>query len=130
MNDMPQPSRSGSETRQRHSIIGFRATPDERAELEKAADNAGLSLSSYIRACVLQAPQTRARRRPPVNQAMLAQALATLGRAGGNLYQVSKRLNFGEPAAADVPGVLAEIRAAGAAIMEALGRVPRDNIGG
>jgi uncharacterized protein (DUF1778 family) len=118
---------SGSETRQRSSIIAFRATPSERAEIERAAEHSGLTLGSYIRARLLTAPQTKSTRRPPVEREALAQLLAQLGRIGGNVHQISKALNFREPVTADIPAVLAEVKAAGAAIMHALGREHQDS---
>jgi hypothetical protein len=120
-------TRSGTETRQRGGIIGFRATAAERATIEAAAERAGLTLGSYIRGAVLAAPETRSRRRPAVEREALAQLLAQLGRVGGNVYQISRRLNFGEPVGAEIPAVLAEVKAAGAAIMHALGREPHDH---
>jgi hypothetical protein len=119
--------RSGSETRQRGGIIGFRATAAERAEIEAAAERSGLTPSSYIRATVLAAPQTRSRRRPSIEREALAQLLAQLGRISGNVYQISRSLNFRDPVAADIPSVLAEVKAAGAAIMHALGREHNDH---
>jgi len=118
-------SRSGSETRKRGSIVAFRATAAERAELDAAADRAGLTLGSYIRMTLLVAPQTRTTRRPQVERVLLAQLLGQLGRIGGNVHQISKALNFREPVTQDIPAVLAEVKAAGAAIMHALGREPR-----
>ena len=115
-------TRSGSETRQRSGIIGFRATAAERAELEAAAERSGLTLGSYIRAKALSAPQTRSRRRPTIEREILAQLLALLGRISGNVYQISRSLNFGETVTADIPSVMTEVKAAGAAIMRALGR--------
>jgi uncharacterized protein (DUF1778 family) len=114
--------RSGTETRQRRAIIGFRATAAERAELEAAAERAGLSLSSYVRAATLTAPETRAMRRATIERDALAQLLARLGRISGNVYQISRRLNFNEMVEADIPTVMAEVKAAGAAILQALGR--------
>jgi len=119
--------RSGSETRRRSSIIGFRATDAERAEIEAAAERAGLTVSSYARATMLSAPQTRATRRPTIERQVLAQILAQLGRIGGNVHQIAKALNFREPVMADIPAVLAEVKAAGAAIMHALGREHHDH---
>ncbi len=120
-------NRSGSETRRRSSIIGFRATDAERAEIEAAAERAGLTVGSYVRATMLSAPQTRATRRPSIEREVLAQLLAQLGRIGGNIHQISKALNFRESVMADIPSVLAEVKAAGAAIMAALGREHRDH---
>ena len=122
-----QTTRSGSETRQRSDIIGFRATAAERAELEAAAERSGLTLGSYIRAKTLATPQTRSRRRPTIEREVLAQLLALLGRISGNVYQISRSLNFGETVTADIPSVMTEVKAAGAAIMRALGREPHDH---
>ena len=47
--------------------------------LEQAAELAGLSLGSYVRQRVLTAPKTRAVRRPPIEQKLLAQLLGQLG---------------------------------------------------
>jgi hypothetical protein len=120
-------TRSGSETRQRGGIIGFRATPAERAEIEAAAERSGLTIGSYIRAVVLSAHETRSKRRPTIERQALAQLLAQLGRVSGNVYQISKALNFQEPVDADIPSVLAEVKAVGAAIMHALGRDAHDH---
>ena len=54
-------SRSGSNTRQRAEPITFRANAAERALIEEAADRAGLTVSSYVRAQSLARPVTRAR---------------------------------------------------------------------
>jgi hypothetical protein len=117
--------KSGSETRQRSGIIGFRATAAERAVIEAAAERAELSLGSYIRSQVLAAPQTRAARRPVVERALLAQALAQLGRLNGNLYQIARHLNFGGTESAGLPEAMAEAKTVGATILEALGRKQR-----
>ena len=55
--------RSGSEKRKRGPIIGFRATEEERAKIEGAADRAGLTVGSYVRSRSLKTPTTRAARR-------------------------------------------------------------------
>lgn len=114
---------SGSETRQRASIVGVRVTESERIELEAAANRAGLTLASYIRSRVLTAPQTRAIRRPPIEQALLSQLLGQLGRVGGNIHQIVKHMNFGEGVdREDLRASLASFEEAAAAIMEAMGR--------
>ena len=86
----------------------------------------GLSLSSYIRATVLTIPATRATRRPSIERELMAQAVALLGRCGGSLHQIARRINFGDIAyAEDLPAALAELRGAVAVVMEAAGREPR-----
>lgn len=118
--------RSGSETRARSGVIGLRVSAEERAELEEAAERAGLTLGSYIRERVLSAPKTRAVRRPPIEQKLLAQLLGQLGKAGGNIHQIVKHMNFGAGVMHDeLRSALASFEEAAAAIMEAMGRGQR-----
>lgn len=90
--------RSGSEKRQRGGYIGFRATEGEIAACRLAADNAGLTVSSYARAQTLAAPVMRVTRRPTVNKAALARLLGEIGRVGGNVNQIARQLNSGRDA--------------------------------
>lgn len=114
--------KTGSETRLRPSIVGFRVTAAEREELEAAAEKAGLTLGSYIRACALAVPKTRAVRRPPVEKVLLAQLLGQIGKVGGNIHQIVKRLNFGEGVdRLELRSALAAFEGAAAAVMQALG---------
>lgn len=117
---------SGSKTRQRGGMVSFRASEAERAALAAKAETAGVSLGAYIRTSTLAAPVTRGRRRPSIDRELLARAVAQLGRIGGSLQQIAKRLNFGQPEyAADIPAALEEFRQAVAVLMQAAGRVPR-----
>lgn len=119
-------TRSGSDTRQRGGIVAFRVSESERAELEKAAELAGLSLGSYVRGRVLAAPRTRAVRRPPIEQKLLTQLLGQLGRVGGNIHQIVKHMNFGGGVMHDeLRSALAAFEEAAAAILAAMGRGPR-----
>jgi hypothetical protein len=122
-----QPSHSGSETRRRGALVGFRATVAELAEIDAQAERAGLTRSSYARAQLLAAPKMRAQRRPNIDRVLLAQAVSWLGRAAGSLYQIARHLNFGHvEAAADVSAALAEVRGAISAIMAVTGQRPRE----
>jgi len=117
---------SGSENRHRGGIVGFRVTAAERAELENAAEKAGLSLGSYIREKVLTSPKTRAVRRPPIEKKLLAQLLGQLGRVGGNIHQIVKHMNFGTGVMHDeLRSALAAFEEAAAAIIQAMGRGQR-----
>ena len=114
---------SGSENRHRAGIVGIRVSISERAELEEAAERAGLTLGSYIRERVLSAPKTRAVRRPPVEKKLLAQLLGKLGKVGGNIHQIVKHMNFGSGVMHDeLSTALTSFEEAAAAIMEAMGR--------
>ncbi len=118
--------RSGSENRARSGVVAFRVSEEERAELEQAAELAGLSLGSYVRQRVLTAPKTRAVRRPPIEQKLLAQLLGQLGKAGGNIHQILKHMNFGAGVMHDeLRSALVSFEEAAAAIMEAMGRGQR-----
>lgn len=118
--------RSGSENRARGNIVAFRVSEEERAELEQAAELAGLTLGSYVRQRVLTAPKTRAVRRPPLEQKLLAQLLGQLGRVGGNIHQIVKHMNFGSGVMHDeLRPALASFEAAAAAILQAMGRGQR-----
>jgi hypothetical protein len=119
---------SGSEKRKRGPIIGFRATEEERAQIAAAADRAGLTVGSYVRAQALKKPTTRAVRRPPVQTAQLAQLLGLIGAAGGSLQQIAQRLddkeNLPEPV---ITASLQEFRDAAAAVMRLMGKRAHDH---
>jgi uncharacterized protein (DUF1778 family) len=93
--------RSGSENRRRQPRVTFRVTPEEHAALEKAAMDAGLTVASYVRGVVLTAPKTKQRRRPSVEVEALARLLGAVNKVGGNIFQITKRVNFGETPMAD-----------------------------
>ena len=118
--------RSGSENRARGGVVAFRVSTEERAELEEKAELSGLSLGSYVRQCVLTAPKTRTVRRPPIEQKLLAQLLGQLGKAGGNIHQILKHMNFGAGVMhSELRSALVSFEEAAGAIMEAMGRGQR-----
>jgi len=66
----------------------------DHAELVARAQRAGLSVGSYIRACVLAAPTTRARKLPPVDLAALATTLRAFTKVAVNINQIARHLNM------------------------------------
>jgi len=91
--DAPKPRKA-----KRPSPMTLRLTPEERAKLEELAQ--GMTLSAYIRACVLQdgiAPRRASKRAPVQNEQELAQILGLLGqsRIANNLNQLTKEANCG-----------------------------------
>ena len=115
-------NRSGSQTRQRTRHIKIHLTEAEYTAAAERANRAGLSLSSMARTTLLggDAPVTR---RPPVEKALLAQALGQLGKVGGNINQIAHALNTGlstRPERLDKE--LAALRLVRDEIMKALGR--------
>jgi uncharacterized protein (DUF1778 family) len=118
--------RSGSEKRKRAPIIGFRATDEERAKIQAAAQRAGLTVGSYVRSRALSKPTTRAVRRPSVETAQLARLLGLLGIVGGAIQQIAKKQGSATGALfQDLPTALKDFRGAAAAILQTLGKRPR-----
>lgn len=119
----------GSERRQRGRRITIRLTDAERAALDSAAERAGLSLGSHIRKVLLDAPLPRQARRPPIERTELARLLGQLGKIGSNINQLAREVNS-EGAEAfdriDFGQAQDDLAAMRAALMEALGRSPRD----
>ena len=119
---------SGSETRKRDPILNFRASEEERARIQAAADRAGLTVGSYVRSRALEKPTTRAVRRPPLATAQLAQLLGLLGVAGGDLHKIAKSLAEENTVSEfELAATLTAFRHAAAAIMQMLGKRPHDH---
>lgn len=97
---------SGSELRRRNTSIMVRVTPEERDAIDQLAMQKGLTLGAFLRAAALGDPGPRTRRRIPVDERLLRQLLGQVGKVGGNLNQIAKRLNSGGAASAS------ELRAA------------------
>lgn len=116
---------SGSETRKRAPIIGFRATDAERAQIEASAQRAGLTVGSYVRSRALAKPTTRAVRRPPVETAQLAQLLGQLGAVNGLLQAIVQKHGPGDAViAVEAQEAIVMFREAALAILQALGKRP------
>jgi len=116
---------SGSETRKRAPIIGFRATDAERAEIEAAAQRAGLTVGSYVRSRALKKQETRAVRRPAVETTQLAQLLGMVGAVAGTMQKMIQK-HGGESAVpqADLTEAMAAFREAVASILVTMGKHP------
>jgi hypothetical protein len=114
------------EQRQKQRRITFRLSPEEYRNLETAATGAGLTMGTYIRGQVLDAPTTGRRRRPSVEVQAITRLQGEMNRIGGNIHQILKRVNFGEtPLAYEFHEALTGYREVIGAIMSALGRGPR-----
>ena len=104
--------RSGSEKRQRAKPISVRVNDDERAKIEANAAAADLCPSAYLRVAGTGTQRSSERRRPTVDMTLLAQAMAQVGRIGGNLAQFLRLANRGEIVAAnDLDAAVQEARA-------------------
>jgi hypothetical protein len=122
----PRRKRRRSEKRKRTAPFPVRYLPEERAELEAAAEAAGMSVGGFIRARTLAQPKTRARRAPSVAIVVLLGLKAELNRVGGHIYQIAKHLNFGGfTEAGEVHRALADYFSTSAVIRAAIEREGR-----
>ncbi len=108
------------------SPIPFRVTEEERQKIAAAAARVGLTVSAYIRACVLDgAPTMRATKKPSVEAEMLARLLAHVGKIANDTRElVQKAHSSGSKTEAGFLKALAEIREAAKAILITLGKRP------
>ena len=72
--------------------FSLRLSVDERLEIEKRADAAGLSLGGYCKSVILGTPPRRFRR-PQLDRVELARLLGALGSVGNNLNQLTRTLH-------------------------------------
>ena len=102
--------------------ITFRISADERARIEAGAVRAGLRLSGYARAALVQAKPLRASRRPPVEVSLLSHALAQLGAVATSLRRVAGACILTPVAEREIMRLLSELARVLARVMKALGR--------
>ena len=88
-------ARSGTEQRQKSGQLAFRVSPEERAQIEAAADAAELTVGSFVRAKMLKKSVTKETRRPSIDREILGRALGMLGKVGSNINQIAKHMNSG-----------------------------------
>jgi hypothetical protein len=113
----------GTEQRQRRELHAIRLTPAERAELNRRAEAAGMSVAAYVRHQALGAAGPRSGRRLSIDAVLIRQLIGQLGYVGNNLNQLTRLANMGdleEPA--ELIPVLRKIDEAADACMTALGR--------
>jgi hypothetical protein len=85
-----------SQKRQRNNQIKTPCTLDEFNAITAKAEQAGLSTAAFSRTVLLGDAGPRARRRPHPDRKLLLQVLGQIGRIGGNINQISHRLNTGD----------------------------------
>ena len=118
--------KSGSENRERKKLLQIRVTEDELAEIAAVADRAQLTVPSYARQILLDAPPPRARRRPSVDTQQVAKLLGELGKVGSNLNQIAHHLNAGAGGAGSnaIASAIEDVQAMRNECMKALGHKP------
>ena len=125
MPDTPKkaPHKRGSETRKKPLMVGFRVAQEEKTEIETAAEEAGLTVGSYVREKILLNCKTRKNHRPTIDMVLLSKTLAQLGRVGSNLNQAVKLGHEGNIRGIErVVSFIEELRALKESILEALRR--------
>ena len=115
-------ARRGTETRKKTTCVTSRYDDEELAELIEAASKAGMTPASYQRVQSLAQPKTRSTRRAPIDREMLGKTLGQLGKIGSNLNQLAHAANLDRTYRAEIMDAVAEYRALGPHLMEALGR--------
>jgi hypothetical protein len=115
--------RTSGEMRQRRAFVPVRYSDDEKAEIHRRAERAGISASDYVRMQVLGMPMPRAQRRPSTEQKELARILGQLGKLGSNINQIAAATNSGNaPPPSYIARALAELAEMRDAVIAALGR--------
>ena len=123
MEEKARKPRRGSEQRVKQARITFRVAPNEHCQLKDAARANRLTLGSYIRTSLLEAPTTRSVRQPSADVEALTRLQGEMNKVGSNIHQLLRHVNFGEtPPAEDYREALAGYREVVGAILEALGR--------
>ena len=97
-----------SEKRQRNKVAYIRLSDAEHEQLVTAADNAGMALAAYLRACAFGDAGPRATRKPPVNKRELLRLLGQIAKTGTNINQIARAINSGN----DPNGLADDIKAA------------------
>lgn len=121
----------GSEHRQKGECIRARVSPAEKQEVTAKAERAGMTEGEYIRRHCIDAPETRAARRPNVDRAVLAEVVGHLGRVGSNLNQLARIANFEKRLtdADELHRALVELVEVMDTALVAMGRTPKGHRG-
>lgn len=115
--------RSGSDTRQKGRVFGFRLSIEEYGQLHELAEREGLTIASYLRRTALAAPTSRAIRRPVVEVQVLSKLLAELHKIGSNINQTARRVNMGDtPLSGEIASTLAACRQVARQVTDLLNR--------
>lgn len=80
----------------RNITISFKLNPREVDQLNQKVHDYGFDRSAYLRDVSLGFSTERKRRPPVLNERLLGVVASQLSRYHGSLYQIQKRLNFGE----------------------------------
>lgn len=112
---------SGSNKRQRPHRLTARFTAQEADLLAAKAAQAGISRSAFIRFAALDTPPPRSKRAPSLDEKLLVQALAQLGKIGSNVNQLAYYAHLGKFQTNSLDMALRDLADARLVLMQALG---------
>jgi Mobilization protein NikA len=116
--------RSGSEKRQRTTIVTMRINPQEAAAIRRIAERRGESVSALMRSALLHS-----RLRPSrIEVKAVARLLGQLGKIGSNINQIAYHLNAGRPGdrvEGSLEAALRDLAELRLVCLQALGKEPR-----
>lgn len=102
--------------------LSIRLSYNERLNIEKRANDAGLSMGGYCKSVIFNTPPPRKSHRPSVDQIEIARLLSAVGSLGNNVNQIAHILNAGSSVPIpDIAKSLNDLAAIRSAIMRALG---------
>ena len=116
--------RSGSEKRQRTTIVTMRINPDEAVTIRQIAARRGQSVSALMRSALLQSRVRPSR----IEVKAIAQLLGQLGKIGSNINQIAYHLNAGRPGdrvEGSLEAALRDLAELRLVCLQALGKEPR-----
>jgi Bacterial mobilisation protein (MobC) len=94
------------DTTKRRIMLRLRITESEKKALQKASENAGFSISDYIRNKSIGTPPVHRKATP--ERAALIKGLAGLGKIGSNINQMAKVMNRLQNEAMPLPNNIIE----------------------
>lgn len=123
-------NRQGSEKRKKSILVAFRTEEAEKAEIDEAAEAAGLTVGSYCRAIILKKVLTTPRKKPSLDRVLLSQLVGQLGKVGSNLNQMARRLNEGKGAGSErITAACGDVANLKVELLKAIRRLDYDNQG-
>jgi hypothetical protein len=118
----PKKKHHGSDKRPREKIISVRVYDNERLKIEANAAAVDLCTSAYLRMLGTGQQRAQERRRPKPDMKEVGRLLGECGRIGGNIHQLLRHANFGDPPSrTELEAAGKEARALFAAVCKAFG---------
>jgi len=73
--------------------MSFKVKPDERKRIVADAKLAGMTMGSYIRSKLLEAPETKTVYRRTMTKRLITKLIGDIGRVGNNMNQIAFKMN-------------------------------------